>query len=220
MAMPDMTSKKKFFRDLSTFCSRFLLPRGKGWHVANRFATRVPPWPACWRAEFQCNNFGLWKGPRVALGHGSNPPIEETRKTEMFQDLDLRFVICGHLSVHLSVHVALYPPSQILRMAGLQSTSISSSAVIAALCSCWHWRLALLLPMDDALDVMIGACEVANAPGHSATFLPRPLETFRDPCATENAAKKKKKKSTKGSEVMGKLEIRIMHCLVLFGNKQ
>eukprot|EP00434_Breviolum_minutum_P038479 symbB.v1.2.034133.t1/scaffold4356.1/size40753/3 len=78
-----------------------------------------------------------------------------------------------------------------LEIAGLQSTSISCCAVIAALCSCWHWRLALLLPMDDALDVMIGACEVANAPGHSATFFRRPFETFRDPCATENAAEKK-----------------------------
>lgn len=102
--MPDIQTSKHF------------LLRGKGWLVANRFATPgVPPWPACWRAEFQRNDFGLWKGPRVALGHGSNPPIGETwirdqsGETQMFQDLE-RFVMCGHLSVRLSVHVALYPP--------------------------------------------------------------------------------------------------------------
>ena len=128
-------------------------------------------------------------------------------------------MICGYLSVRLSVYVALYAPSQILRIAGLQSTSISCSAVIAALCSCWHWRLALLLPMDDALDVMIGACEVANAPGHSATFFPRPFETFRDPCATENAAEKK---CVQSLQIYGEAENSdyAMDSVVLFGNKK
>ena len=73
--------------------------------------------------------------------------------------------------------------------------------------------------MDDALDVMIGACEVANAPGHSATFFPRPFETFRDPCATENAARKN---VNKASEMHGEAENSeyAMDSVVLFGNKK
>ena len=78
MTMPDMTSTKKSFLDRFQTSKHFLL-QGKGWHVANRFATPgVPPWPACWRAEFQRDDFGLWKGSRVAPCHGSNPPIGET----------------------------------------------------------------------------------------------------------------------------------------------
>ena len=62
----------------------------------------------------------------------------------------------------------LYHIPHDIRMALLQNSAISCSAVLAALCRCLQWPSALRLEGlegREGLDAALQSCELADAPG-------------------------------------------------------
>lgn len=80
-----------------------------------------------------------------------------------------------YIYIPISIYVYIYMGYILFwespRMALLQSSAISSSAVLAALCRCLQWPSALrrclrLRPQSEGgLDAALGSCELADAPG-------------------------------------------------------